>query len=1138
MQTMALLSTRLRAATLNIRGMASRRRQYQVRRLLLESDLDLLAVQETKIDSESGTDSMVETFRDRYSVCVSHAVGNSAGCCLFLRNSVGIEVQSVFSCVSGRYVVADYMFGKKGFRTVCVYAPTKPKPRMKFFEELTKFFVCDRSLIVMGDFNCVFSNYDRSNKNAPGDPSAHFLETKLSENSLHDVTTFVTAQDDVKFTHFQGFSHARLDRIYVSSELASESYNYQVEPQAFSDHCLVSISLGAKVKRKAEFNWDLWKINTKLLEDSVFVESVRKRLYENYDRNCQSAGEAWERFKQDVKMMAIERAGKLHYLEKKEEKDLRSLLMELTKEETRTPGYFSEDIRNIKAKIEKLEVEKYKGAAIRARVERLLVGEQPTKRALADEKSYARKHEIRQIEYGGMMKMAQSDIKKAFTEYYTTLFSRKMPTRNGYETEFLKLLPALDNDETQSLEYPISRQEIEEAIDKLNSGKSPGPDGLNAAFYKMFKSEVTTLLHTVYAETYVKGCLPPSFSNGYTVLIPKSEEAEKLSKVTGYRPITLTNIDYKVFMKVLAKRLQSVMKNLVGPHQTCGIKGRSICTNIHVARSVLECCDAEHRNVAMLQIDLEKAFDRVSHDILFAVLEHVKVGSVVFEGIKMAYKNCSTNVIINKELTERINVNASVRQGCPMSPLLFALYLEPLCRKIIQSSRINGFVLEATEVKVLAYADDVAVFCIDQLSVTNTLSLTKEFCEVTGSSVNLDKCNGIWHDEWHETPRVYDNVLWSSTPTKYLGVPFDKYRENTMYWREKVEEMRAQTTAWAGRHASIFARATICNMFLFAKVWYVMQALFCTRANIQRFHRMFAVFVWQSSFERTKRSSLFRKLQGGGLGLPNLFVKQLVSRFLFLRDQCDPFIRTFIQVRLSSAMPNFIVSTRGVQRYAVSGYLREVVSSFRFLNARFTLDYLSQVTRKRLYCDVIELLCPEPMYRGLYRGAHTNNVLKRVKSMPVTGGVKTFFFKLHTQTLPVLTWMHEKGMYLPWGYECRLCKKPENVQHVFVDCWDAVFFWDVLQRTFHKDLPLTLDGIRYLDIKDDVIPYDVFFLLGLHAIWRSRMAVRNNDVDAMPVVNYFIENVCKLREVHAAQGCDDDVARIMNDLCVMKVHKC
>lgn len=174
----------------------------------------------------------------------------------------------------------------------------------------------------------------------------------------------------------------------------------------------------------------------------------------------------------------------------------------------------------------------------------------------------------------------------------------------------------------------------------------------------------------------------------------------------------------------------------------------------------------------MLQIDLEKAFDRVSHDILFAVLDHVKVGSVVYEGIKMAYKNCSTNVIINKELTETINVNASVRQGCPMSPLLFALYLEPLCRKIIQSSIINGFVLEATEVKVLAYADDVAVFCKDQASVTNTLSVTRDFCEVTGSSVNLDKCNGIWHGDWPETPTVYDKVGWSTFPAKYLGVPF------------------------------------------------------------------------------------------------------------------------------------------------------------------------------------------------------------------------------------------------------------------------------------------------------------------------------------------------------------------------------
>lgn len=169
-------------------------------------------------------------------------------------------------------------------------------------------------------------------------------------------------------------------------------------------------------------------------------------------------------------------------------------------------------------------------------------------------------------------------------------------------------------------------------------------------------------------------------------------------------------------MKVLAKRMQGVIKSLIGPHQTCGIKGRTIFTNIHVARSVLEYCDADFRTVAMVQIDLAKAFDRVCHEIMFEILQHVNLGSVIKDGVKMAYSNCNTRIIVNKELTDNIHVQSSVRQGCPLSPLLFALYIEPLCAKIIASSSIRGFCLQACEVKVLAYADDVAFFCSDKES--------------------------------------------------------------------------------------------------------------------------------------------------------------------------------------------------------------------------------------------------------------------------------------------------------------------------------------------------------------------------------------------------------------------------------------
>lgn len=157
--------------------------------------------------------------------------------------------------------------------------------------------------------------------------------------------------------------------------------------------------------------------------------------------------------------------------------------------------------------------------------------------------------------------------------------------------------------------------------------------------------------------------------------------------------------------------------------------------------------------------------------------------------------------------------------------------------------------------------------------------------------------------------------------------------------------------------------------------------------------------------------------------------------------------------------------------------------------------------------------------------------------MAVRGAAKTFFFKLHTDTLPVLTWEERRGLFLPWGSGCFLCKKPENVEHVFLDCWDAVFFWDVLQRTIKKDLPLTAEGIRYLSVNTDSIPYDLLFLLGLHAIWRSRMDVRHNSVDARSVNSYFVEDVCSLRDVVNNDDCDHEFLCLLNELSVMKVHQ-
>lgn len=96
---------------------------------------------------------------------------------------------------------------------------------------------------------------------------------------------------------------------------------------------------------------------------------------------------------------------------------------------------------------------------------------------------------------------------------------------------------------------------------------------------------------------------------------------------------------------------------------------------------------------------------------MLAILCHINVGTAVCEGVNLCYENSSTRLIVNNMLSDKIPIKSSVRQGCPLSPLLFALYLEPFCLSILESQNIRGI---SAEVKVLAYADDVAVFCTDK----------------------------------------------------------------------------------------------------------------------------------------------------------------------------------------------------------------------------------------------------------------------------------------------------------------------------------------------------------------------------------------------------------------------------------------
>lgn len=130
--------------------------------------------------------------------------------------------------------------------------------------------------------------------------------------------------------------------------------------------------------------------------------------------------------------------------------------------------------------------------------------------------------------------------------------------------------------------------------------------------------------------------------------------------------------------------------------------------------------------------------------------------------------------------------------------------------------------------------------------------------------------------------------------------------------------------------------------------------------------------------------------------------------------------------------------------------------------------------------------------------------------MCVPPAAKSFFFKLHSGTLPVKPWLREKGIFVLWFVDILRCKTPQTIVHIFIHCSDAVVFWDILQRTLKKKT-LTQHTIRYLRVeKSDNVACDVFILLGLFSILKTRMEFQHVDPKSKSAHEHFLDVVAEV----------------------------
>lgn len=768
-------------------------------------------------------------------------------------------IESAIVIIPGRVMVVDVKWRGIAFRFVNVYAPSKLGDREGFLESLNAILYTNRLLVLGGDFNVSLDN-----------ASGSALAQLVTSFSLCD--SFRGAGGRVPTSTWQNSRQeaARLDYLFLPSYV--KVFNYTQVPMWCSDHCLVGVWVDVGGERRGR---GVWRFNTSFLEDKVFCIALFNLVagWKNLQGLFQSRGEWWEGFKERVAFFC------------------RNWGREKARNKREKVGKWSEELqalwtggalgtaegwsraRCLQDAMKDHYCEEAKSFLQGSSVRKRLYDEKPTSFFFATVRGRQRKSYIEGLRGEGGVQTSVKGMLEVAEGFYKDLFSDRTPSVTAYGKVLEGLEGVLEDKERKALEGPLTLQEVSSAVASLKKGTAPGCDGLPAAFYEVVFPWVGRELVGVYQECFRRGELVETMRTGLVTLLYKKGTKEELG---NWRPITLLTTDYKVLAKVLTERLKKVIGAVVQSDQTCGVPGRSVSMNLALVRDIISWAEQRQLPLAILSLDQEKAFDRVSHSFLEATLRRMGFGPVFRAWVRLLYRKVFSRIGINGHFTGKVEQLGGVRQGCPLSPLLYVLSLEPLLGALRAAPSLSGVHLPGGGgvcAKVAAYADDTTLFVTSERDFEVVGRILEEFCQLSGARVNVGKSSVMFFGQWAERAEARGGFSICVDGLKILGVRFfrgDSAKEN---WEARLKVVRGKIVRWNSRGLSLWGRLEVVKADLLPSLNYLAYVFPVPFWFGRKLEKLVFSFLWKNSTEMVARGQMYRLMRDGGRGVPCIPLK-------------------------------------------------------------------------------------------------------------------------------------------------------------------------------------------------------------------------------------------------------------------------